>query len=329
MGAELVVDHLPLTIEASIGYALSPDDGDDIATLLRRADVAMYQAKAGHHGVARYDAIADHYDASDLALVGELPGAIRDGQLVLHYQPKLPLAGGPVRAVEALVRWEHPTLGLLSPGRFLPLAENTDVIHELTIWVVRRALADASQLGSLGVAVNVSARNLGARDFAGQIVALLADARVSASRLTIEITETAILDDPARAIDVLAELVAAGVRVSIDDFGQGQTSLSYLSVLPIHELKVDLQFVTDLDTNDAHHAIVRSVIDLGHNLGLQVVAEGVETEPVLDALRVAGCDVAQGYLVARPMPVHDLVRWLDRPTSSDAPASIHARDARR
>ena len=307
---ELTIDGLPLSIEASIGFAMSPHDGHDIATLLQRADVAMYQAKVAHTGVARYDATADHYDAGDLALVGELRSAIQAGQLVLHYQPKLSLANGAVDTVEALVRWQHPTLGLLPPGRFLQLAEQTDVIHDLTGWVLRKALDDLGPLGSVGVAVNVSARNLTARDFARQVGDILATTGVSPHRLTVEITETAILADPARAIEVLAQLEATGVRISLDDFGQGQTSLSYLSELPVHELKIDQQFVTDLLVNPSHRAIARSIIDLGHNLGLHVIAEGVETQPVLDALRVLGCDVAQGYLIARPMAVDALWSWL-------------------
>jgi diguanylate cyclase (GGDEF)-like protein len=307
---ELVVDRLPLSIEGSIGYAIAPDDGSDIATLLQRADVAMYMAKAVHGGVARYDAQADHYDAADLALVGELRSAIQAGQLVLHYQPKQPLDGGGVTTVEALVRWQHPTHGLLSPARFLPLAEQTDVIHDLTAWVLRQALEDIGPLGSVGVAVNVSARNVGARDFARHVTDVLAATGVPADRLTVELTETAILNDPARAIEVLADLAAAGVQVSIDDFGQGQTSLRYLSVLPVDELKIDRQFVSSMLLNPAHRAIVRSIIDLGHNLGMHVVAEGVETEPVLDALRIFGCDVAQGYLIARPMPAGELSVWL-------------------
>jgi diguanylate cyclase (GGDEF)-like protein len=308
--AELVIDRLPLSIEASIGFAVSPEDGADVTTLLQLADVALYRAKQLHRGVSRYDRSADRYEPADLALVAELRAAIQAGQLTLHYQPKLALDGGPVATVEALVRWDHPTLGLLLPGRFLPLAEQTDVIHELTAWVLRRALEEIGPLGSLGVAVNISARNLGARDFAGRVADILATTAVAAGRLTLELTETAILIDPARAVDVLSELSATGVRVSVDDFGQGQTSLRYLSVLPVHELKVDQQFVATMLTNPAHLAIVRSIIDLGHNLELRVVAEGVETEPVLDALRIFGCDVAQGYLIARPMTVSALRQWL-------------------
>ncbi|MCU1379163.1 MAG: diguanylate cyclase/phosphodiesterase [Acidimicrobiales bacterium] len=309
IGAELTVGALPLSVESSIGFVLAPEDGHDVDALLQRADVAMYLAKARHTGVAHYDALEDHYDASNLGLIGELRPAIASEQLVLHYQPKATVLDGGVESVEALVRWQHPAHGLMLPARFLPRVEQTDLIHELTAWVLRRALLDVVDLG-VGVAVNVSARDLSRRDFADRVRGILHDVGVAPELLTLEITETAILVDPARAAEVLGELEDAGVRVSIDDFGQGQTSLGYLSVLPVHELKVDRQFVDDMLTNHAHGAIVRSIIDLGHNLGMQVVAEGVERQDVLDALRLAGCDTAQGFLLARPMSIAALPSWL-------------------
>jgi diguanylate cyclase (GGDEF)-like protein len=309
---EVEVGGLTVTVEASIGYASAPADGRRVDDLLQRADVAMYVAKAQHTGVVRYDPGFDHYDAANLALVTQLRHAIDADQLVLHYQPKTALTEGRVEAVEALVRWQHPSLGLLAPDRFLLLAEQTDVIDKLTVWVLRRALADLAALGEpgLSVAVNVSARNLARPDFAARVVALLAQGPVPATRLIVEITETALLTDPARAATVLAELKDAGVRISLDDFGCGQTSLGYLSALPVHELKIDKSFVTDMTASGAHAAIVRSIVELGHNLSLRVVAEGVETADVLDALRASGCDVAQGYLLGRPMPIDALAQWL-------------------
>jgi diguanylate cyclase (GGDEF)-like protein len=309
---EVEVSGLPVTVEASIGYVVAPADGARINDLLQRADVAMYVAKSQHTGVARYETALDHYDAGDLALVAQLRHAIEADELVLHYQPKTTLAEGRVEAVEALVRWQHPALGLLPPDRFLLLAEQTDIIDKLTAWVLRRALRDLAELGDprLSVAVNVSARNLARPDFAPNVVAALADGPVPATRLILEITETALLADPARATMVLAELRDAGVRISLDDFGCGQTSLGYLAALPVHELKIDKSFVTDMAASGAHAAIVRSIVELGHNLALRVVAEGVETAEVLDALRASGCDVAQGFLLGRPMPIDDLGRWL-------------------
>ncbi|MFI1992896.1 putative bifunctional diguanylate cyclase/phosphodiesterase [Actinoplanes sp. NPDC020271] len=316
--AEAMVGTLPLSPEASFGYALAPADGTDVDTLLRRADMAMYLAKGTRSGTARYDRRRDHYDAAQLALVAELRRAIENDELVLHYQPKAELRTGKICSVEALVRWRHPKRGLVAPDAFLPVAEQTGLIDPLTRWVLATALAQVvawgEPCGALSVAVNVSARNLARADFADTVLAALADTGVPAARLVVEITETALMTDPAIAADVLNRLAEAGIRVSIDDFGQGQTSLGYLSTLPLHELKIDKSFVDDLPDNIAHAAIVRSMIDLGHNLGLQVVAEGVETVEVADLLKAAGCDIAQGYLVARPMPAGDLPPWLsERP----------------
>ncbi len=297
---EVEINGLPISLEASIGYVVAPHDGVDVDDLLQRADVAMYVAKSQHAGVVRYDPQHDHYDAANLGLIAELRHAIDDDQLVLHFQPKAATADGRIEAVETLLRWQHPVHGLLYPDAFLPLAEPTDLIDRITDWVLRHALLELRALGDavadLSIAVNVSARNLARADFAEWVVETLA--------------EPALLTDPARAAKVLAKLAAAGVQVSLDDFGRGQTSLGYLSALPIHELKIDKSFVMDMSANTAHAAIVRSVVELGHNLALRVVAEGVEDEHVFGLLREAGCDVAQGYYLARPMPVSMLRDWL-------------------
>jgi diguanylate cyclase len=311
---EVEINGLPLSVQASMGFVIAPGDGTDVDTLLQRADVAMYVAKTRHAGVARYDETLDEYDADSLTLVSELRRAVDDGQLVLHYQPQATLADGRVRSIEALVRWQHPTHGLLYPDKFLPLAEPTDAIDKLTRWVLRTALADVRDLSAgswdMCVAVNVSARSIGRASFATDVLQALEEVDVAPDRLIIEVTETALLADPQRAADVLARLAAAGVRVSLDDFGTGQTSLGYLSALPIHELKIDRTFVGDMLHNRAHAAIVRSIIDLGHNLELRVVGEGVETDLILASLHDSGCDVAQGYLLARPMPREEVERWL-------------------
>jgi diguanylate cyclase len=312
---EVEITGLPLSVQASIGFVVAPEDGTDIDTLLQRADVAMYLAKAQHAGVVRYDAGLDHYDAAKLSLVAELRHAIDDGQLVLHYQPQTTLADGRITTVEALVRWQHPTHGLLSPDRFLPLAEQTDLIDKLTRWVLTAALTEIRDLdprwAGLAVAVNVSARTIGRADLANHVIETLQALDVPAERLIIEVTETALMIDPTRAAAVLGALAIAGVKISLDDFGRGQTSLGYLSALPIDELKVDKSFVLDMLENPAHAAIVRSIIDLGHNLELRVVGEGVETDAALAALRSIGCDAAQGFLLASPMPAEQLRRWLD------------------
>jgi diguanylate cyclase (GGDEF)-like protein len=311
---EISVAGLPISVEASIGYVVAPEHGNDVDELLQLADVAMYVAKAQHLGVIRYDPSQNHYDAANLTLMSELRHAIESNQLVLHYQPKVGIDSGGIEAVEALVRWNHPGLGLLYPDRFIPQVEQTDLIDRLTEWVVRRALEDLTHFGPdaehMTVAVNVSARNLGRAGFAGKIVAMLDEVGVSAERLYIEVTETALMTDPTRAATVLAELNTAGLRVSIDDFGTGQTSLSYLSTLPIGELKIDRSFIADMIDEPGHAAIVHSIAELGHSLGFRVVGEGIETREVLDALAASGCDVAQGYYFARPMPAEKLVRWL-------------------
>ncbi len=321
---EVEIDELPLSMEASIGYALAPQDGNHVDVLLQRADLAMYGAKAHHTGVMRYSESLNQYDAHNLSLVSGLRTAIEAGQLVLHYQPQISLPDGQVTAVEALVRWQHPTEGLLPPGRFLPLAEQTDVIDRLTRWVIKTALEEVPACyPHLSVAVNVSARSLTRGSFDDDVMRILDETGVPPEGLIVEVTETTLLADPERAAEVLRRLSAAGVSISIDDFGQGQTSLAYLSVLPVTELKIDRSFVADMLENGAHESIVRSIIDLGHNLSLRVVGEGIENAEVLAALRAGGCDIAQGFLLARPMPAASLPEWLalDRPNPEPQLAS--------
>jgi diguanylate cyclase len=315
---EVQINGLPLSIESSIGYVVAPDDGTDIDDLLQKAEVAMYVAKRERSSVVRYVESQDHYDSGNLALMSDLRHAISEGQLVLHYQPKVDVVTLEVMGVEALVRWQHPTHGLLFPDRFIPLIEQTDLIDELTEWVVHRALGDLVEFGALApgltMAVNVSARNLGRISFARQVLDAVDAAGVDAHRLTVEVTETALMTDPLRAATVLEEISEAGVRVSVDDFGSGQTSLAMLADLPIAELKIDRGFVFDIVRNPAHAAIVRSVVDLGHNLGFELVAEGVETADVLGVVAGTGCDLVQGYFFARPMPFDQLA---DRLAAAD------------
>ena len=312
LNVELEISGVRVTMEASVGYVIAPGDGDDVKTLVQRADVAVHVAKRQHVGVVHYDPEHDHYDPANLALIAELRRAIGANELVLNYQPKARIAGGTFESVEALVRWQHPERGLLPPDRFLPLAEQTDLIEDLTDWVLARALTDLRQLhvaAPIGMAVNVSARSLSRPDFPDRVLRAIDEAGVDPTRLTIEITETALMSDPTRAAIALSQLDAFGVKISLDDFGTGHTSLGYLSSLPIDELKIDKSFVFDMLIDRSHGAIVRSVIDLGHNLGLRVVAEGIETAEILRALGDLGCDVAQGYSLARPMPVGDLPRF--------------------
>ena len=313
---EVDISGLPLTVEASIGYVVAPEHGVDADELLQLADVAMYVAKRTQAGLVRYDPSQNHYDAANLALVSELRHAIDSDQLVLHYQPKVSLGSRGVNAVEALVRWQHPVHGLLYPDRFIPMAEQTGLIDKLTQWVVARAATELASLGSecddLTVAVNVSARNLSHVRFAHQVVRAIEAVGIGADRIYIEITETALMTDPGRAAVVLRELHRAGIRISIDDFGTGQTSLGYLSALPVDEMKIDMSFIADMTRNRGHSAIVQSIVELGHNLGFQVVGEGVETDEIQAALAATGCDLAQGYLFARPMPLGQLEVWLSQ-----------------
>jgi diguanylate cyclase (GGDEF)-like protein len=312
------LEGLPLTVEASIGFALAPEDGADADQLLQRADIALYVAKRKYLGVAHYRRAYEVYDASTLTLVAELGRALEREELRLHYQPKGDVRSGCISSVEALVRWEHPTRGLLYPDAFVPAAEQTELIDQLTRWVLRTALAALPGLdptGRLSVAINISARNLIHTEFADEVLGLINAAGISPDRVILELTETALLADPERATRTLVRLHEAGLRVSIDDFGAGQTSLSYLVGLPINELKIDKAFVLSMLADAGHAAIVRSVIDLGHSLGFTVTAEGVETIEALEWLTRQGCDVVQGYLLARPVPPSNLPESLGAATT--------------
>jgi diguanylate cyclase len=311
---EIDLDGVPVSAEATIGYAVWPADGEDAATLLQHADLAMYAAKESRAGVVAYSNDIDHFDATRIGLVSELRRAIAGGELELHYQPQVDLGTGRATAVEALVRWRHPSRGLLAPAEFLPVAESTGLIGPLTHEVVRRALAEVvgwgDALAGVELSVNVSARNLRDDRFADWVLDELTAAGVPPQRLVLEVTETSFITDTRRAAMLLRRLHEGGVRVSIDDFGQGYTSLSLLGHLPVSELKIDRGFVAAMQASSEDHAIVASVIELGHHLGLTVVAEGVETPAVLAELRALGCDVAQGFLFAPPMPAADVRAWL-------------------
>ena len=305
---------LNINVQASVGISCSPEHGSTVEILLQRADVAMYLAKQARTGHALYASDQDHHDPDRLALAGELRRAISDDEFVLHYQPKLDLTTGEINGVEALVRWQHPVRGLLPPDQFVPLAEHTGVIGPLTLWVLDRALSQCSawlQDGrELSMAVNLSVQSLLDPGFAGDVGGLLERHEVPPRLLELEITESSVMSDPARSIILLGALRDMGIRLSIDDFGTGYSSLAYLKRLPVQEIKIDKGFVIGMDGNADDAVIVRSTIDLGHNLGLAVAAEGVETERSLSGLRALGCDSAQGYLISRAVPVDELDDWL-------------------
>jgi diguanylate cyclase (GGDEF)-like protein len=292
-------------LEASIGVALYPEHGTTIGRLLQRADVAMYDAKRGRRGVATYTAARDPYSADRLGLLAELRSAIERDELILHYQPKVCLETGEPVGVEALVRWEHPTRGLLYPDAFIPVAERTGAVADLTRWVVDRALAECREL-ELPVAVNLAAANIVDVTLPAAIGAALERHRVPAHRLVCEISEHTVMADPVRASDVLDGLRALGVGLSLDDFGTGHSSLAYLKRLPLDEVKIDRSFVAGMTDDENDAVIVRSTIDLARNLGLRVVAEGVESLEIMDALAELRCDVAQGYFISRPVDLQAL-----------------------
>jgi diguanylate cyclase (GGDEF)-like protein len=301
-------------VDASVGIALFPDHASDAVGLLQRADVAMYEAKRIRTGHEVYSSARDRHSRERLSLVGELRGAIDAGQLRVMYQPQAELATGIVRGVEALVRWEHPSLGLLAPVQFLPLAEQSGLTRVLTKFVLGRSLEQIGALRSDGfdlkVAVNLGPADLLDLGLPVEISRLLDLRDYPAAALELEVSENIVMSDPLRTVDVLARLREIGVTISLDDFGAGHSSLTHLKQLSVHKLKVDQSFVLNIadDLHDA--AIVRSTIDLAHRLNLHVVAEGVETHAAWEVLADCACDQAQGHFVARPMPAQELAAWL-------------------
>jgi diguanylate cyclase (GGDEF)-like protein len=308
------VDGFRLEVEASVGVALYPDHGRDNDTLLQHADIAMYVAKEHHGSVEVYDASKDQYSRRRLGLLGQLRASLDSRDVMLYYQPKLDLLTGEVQTVEALVRWAHPQEGLILPGDFVPLAERTGLIRPLTSFVIEEAVSQARRWMDDGldlpIAVNLSARSLYDMQFPDEVKEVLARWDLPAELLHVEITESSMMVDPERARRILTALHRMGIRVVIDDFGTGYSSLAYLQDLPVGEIKVDRSFVLGMVDNDSDHIIVRSTIDLAHNLGLQVTAEGVESAAVLQHLRQAGCNAAQGYFISRPLPPEALECWV-------------------
>ena len=309
------VDATTLQVGCSIGIACHPLHGDDVETLIQRADIAMYAAKASSSGCAVFEPSQDHHSPRRLALAAELRGAIERSELVLHFQPKADLRTGRIVGVEALARWEHPTLGTLEPSEFVPIAEQTGLVIALTSAVLDAALERVAAWRAMGhdisVAVNLSARSFLDAGLADEIPELLAARGVPPEALELEITESMLMHDPRRARATLERLAAIGVGVSVDDFGTGYSSLAHLKRLPVDTLKIDRSFVLHMAEDGADEAIVRSMIELAHTLGMQVVAEGVETGATWMRLSALGCDLAQGFHLARPLPPSGLLALLE------------------
>lgn len=310
----IIGDH-KLSLSTSIGISLYPQHGADENTLMRRADLAMYHAKSTRKGYALYEDCLDKGNLLSLTLESDLNRAIDEDQLFLEYQPQINTATGAVIGAEALVRWMHPEHGLVPPMEFIPLAEHTGLVQRLTGWVLRRALQDCAawqhQGYNFGVSVNLSPINLHHPNILKLISLSLDEWQVSYDSLTLELTESAVMADPDYAIRVLGRMAAAGISVSIDDFGTGHCSLSYIKKLPVDEIKIDRSFVMDMNKDHNDMIIVRSTIGLAHNMGLVVVAEGVEDKEIMENLQALGCDKAQGYYISRPIPMAAFINWLN------------------
>ncbi len=312
LSAPIQLESYSVEISASIGITICPEHGADAETLLRRGDVAMYFAKQSDVEHAIYDPEQDQNTPERLALVAELRKAIEEDELVLHYQPKLDLTLGQVVGLEALLRWPHARLGLVPPDQFIPLAEKTGLIRPRSLWVLNAAIKQRREWQgtnlAVPVAVNLSMRNLHDPQLPDLVEKLLATWGGQPDWLVLEITESTLMGDPDRALEVLARLCGMGLRIAIDDFGTGYSSLAYLRQLPVHELKIDRSFVRQMSEGDA--VLVRSTINLGHELGLTVVAEGVEDLATCERLGEFACDMIQGYLVSRPLPPVQLGIWM-------------------
>ena len=322
---------LDFDIDASIGVAMADDPMLTAADLIRRADVAMYSAKEDRAGRALYSAGRDNYSAERLALAGRLRRGIADGELVLHYQAQVDLATGDIVGAEALLRWDYPGRGLVAPDEFIPVAERTELIRPMTAFVFTAAITQAAAWRRAGhdlnVSVNLSPRNLGEDDLVESIAHLLLLHDLPASSLVVELTETTVMANPDRAAQVMRRLRAIGVKISIDDFGTGHSSLAYLTTLPTDELKVDRSFIRAMSTDPNAETVVRAIVDLARSLHLDVVAEGVETTEDEQILRAIGCPTGQGYLFTKPLPANAMTAWLKDHATKERPTAEADQDA--
>jgi len=308
------IGDIDVEVRASLGISIYPDQGRDFSTLLRYADIAMYCAKKDMLGLSVYHSNNDPHSAKRLMLMSELGKAINNNELSLHFQPKISLANNRVEGVEALSRWTHPVMGIISPAEFVPIAEMTGLINDMTAWVLDQSLRQIKQWEQeslhVNVAVNISARNLLQDNFCEHIECLLSKYHLPATCLGLEITESTLMKNTEKTLSVLNQLNDIGIELSIDDFGTGYSSLAYLKRLPVKWLKIDYSFIVNMMQNEQDQIIVNSTINLAHNLGLSVVAEGVESADIMRYLGDMACEHAQGFHIARPMPADEFTRWL-------------------
>jgi diguanylate cyclase len=312
--SDIEIDGMRFSVTASIGIAVYPTHGRDVGELLVHADSAMYSAKRTRFGYSVYTIGQEEAEPGRLSLAGDLRQALIAREFELHFQPKIDLRSDQLCGVEALARWSHPRRGLVPPDEFIPMMEQTGLIRPFTLWAIERGLQQCAQWHAQGrritMAVNLSLENLLDPQFPDQVIALLQRTKVEPPCLVLEITESVFLSEHAKLRNVLVQLREHGVQFSIDDFGTGHSSLSRLKKLPVSELKIDRSFVKDMERNRDDAIIVRSTVDLAHNLGLSVIAEGVETATTLEMLREMGCDQVQGYHISRPLPPHEFERYL-------------------
>ena len=324
-----MIDELSLEVGASVGVARFPQDGEDSHALLRCADIAMYAAKEAQTEYKVYTAEQNQHSKRRLGVLSGIRHALLQDEIVVHYQPIIDLDDMRVRGAEGLVRWQHPEHGLIPPGAFVQTVEQTGLIGPLTRHVLERSIAECAAWRKdgreLSVAVNLSVRNLLDRDLPKEIERLLTPTACRREALQLEITESMIMSDPERALATVTRLSGLGARLSVDDFGTGYSSLANLRKMPIDELKIDRSFVSPMLQNESDLIIVRSTINLGHDLGLNVIAEGVEDSPTLEQLATLGCDLAQGYHVSKPMPADAFNNWLTETAPASRPRTPRAR----
>ena len=310
------IDNHQLDIALSMGIVEYPMHGGDVNVLMQRADVAMYNAKNNCSGFSTYESSEDSHAVSRLALAAELRQAINNNVLRLFYQPKINLETGQVFGAEALLRWEHPERGFISPGDFIPLAEHTGLIQPITTWVIDNASRQCSLWNDLGhklrISINISTNCIHDGRLPAKLNEVILKNKLTPDQLTLELTENIFIKDPVRSKKILDNVSKMGVGISIDDFGTGYSSLAYLKQLPVNEIKIDRSFIMDMLENESDAVIVRATIDLAHNLGMKVVAEGVESKEIVQLLKILGCDEAQGYYLGRPMEVEDFITYLEK-----------------